>query len=347
MTEAPPSLAIQSGELLVLLGRSGCGKSTLLRIIAGLEEASEGELFIGGRLANHLPPRDRDLAMVFQSYALYPHMTVEDNIAFPLTVRGVARAERRKQAAEVAGMLGLGDLLKRRPHALSGGQRQRVAIGRALVRSPDLFLFDEPLSNLDAALRTRMRLELKELHERLGATMVYVTHDQIEAMTLATRIAILDKGVVQQIGTPESIYRSPRNTFVASFIGSPPMNLIAGRLEGPSFRAGDLEIPLTAPRRAAEARGAVTLGLRPEHIRVCREAAPGRLAARVVLSEPVGDRGYVHLEAYGHELRAQVGGAEAFAIRAGDTVCLEVDGDACHLFDTETGTRFEADPAAS
>ncbi|MFC1706699.1 ABC transporter ATP-binding protein, partial [Planctomycetota bacterium] len=226
------SLILSASEFLVLLGRSGCGKSTLLRLIAGLEEVSTGEIFIDGRLANELPPRERNLAMVFQSYALYPHMTVAENIAFPLTVRHVPKAEQKTKVLEIAELLGLETLLTRRPHALSGGQRQRVAIGRALVRRPGLFLFDEPLSNLDAALRTRMRLELKALHKRLGATIVYVTHDQIEAMTLATRIAILERGRLQQLATPEEIYRKPANTFVATFVGSPKMNLLPGRIEG-------------------------------------------------------------------------------------------------------------------
>ena len=275
-----------AGEFLVLVGPSGCGKSTLLNCIAGLDEITSGSLRIAGREVSDVPPAERDIAMVFQSYALYPTMSVAENIAFGMRVRGVPSAERRRRAEEVARLLQIEPLLDRRPSQLSGGQRQRVAMGRALVREPALFLFDEPLSNLDAKLRVEMRAEIKRLHERTGASIVYVTHDQVEAMTLATRIVVLRAGEVQQIATPEEIYDRPANTFVADFMGSPPMNLIPARAAGGMVRLGQVEIALDGVRD-----GPLTVGLRPEHF----EIADGRpdLTATPTLIESTGPDSYV------------------------------------------------------
>ncbi len=258
------NLAMEPGDFLVLVGPSGCGKSTLLNCIAGLEEASGGAIIIGGRDVTRVPPRDRDIAMVFQSYALYPTMTVAENIAFGMKVRGVPKPDQQRKIAEVAALLQIDELLARKPGALSGGQRQRVAMGRALVREPVLFLFDEPLSNLDAKLRVELRGEIKRLHERLDASIVYVTHDQVEAMTLGTHIAVLNQGAVQQFGTPEEIYERPANTFVADFMGSPPMNLIPAVLDGNTLVFGGGQ-RLAAPHVPAGRDGqAVTVGIRPE-----------------------------------------------------------------------------------
>ncbi len=283
---------VAPGEFLILVGPSGCGKSTLLNIIAGLEEPTEGELRIGGRNVIGVPPAQRDIAMVFQSYALYPTMTVADNIGFALEMRKVPKEARKKRIQEVAAMLQIEQLLDRRPAQLSGGQRQRVAMGRALARDPQLFLFDEPLSNLDAKLRVEMRAEIKRLHLLSGITTVYVTHDQIEAMTLGSRIAVMKGGVLQQIGTPDEIYRSPVNTYVAGFIGSPTMNFIDGRIERQGeqtrfvFAGGELKLPCPDTLEA-------TLGQRPEHIHLSDDA-PWR--GEVVLVEPTGADTFVVLK---------------------------------------------------
>ncbi|MCC7283253.1 MAG: ABC transporter ATP-binding protein, partial [Acetobacteraceae bacterium] len=275
------TLDVEDGEFFVLLGPSGCGKSTTLRMIAGLESISEGELRIGGVLMNRVPARDRDIAMVFQSYALYPHMSVFDNMAFGLRRRRLPQAEIDRRVGEAAAILGLGSYLSRRPHALSGGQRQRVAVGRAIVRQPQVFLFDEPLSNLDAALRASTRQELSRLHRRLGATMIHVTHDQVEAMTMAGRICIMNRGRIAQTGAPLEVYRRPANTFVAGFLGSPPMNLLAALAANRQLRLG--EATLAAPFPLAD--GPVTLGIRPEDLLV---APDGPLAGEVVSVEPLG-----------------------------------------------------------
>src|SRR3990167_3801244 len=265
---------VAPGEFLILVGPSGCGKSTLLNIIAGLDEPTEGEIRIGGKNVVGMPPRDRDIAMVFQSYALYPTLSVADNIGFALEMRKMPKPERQKRIDEVAAMLQISHLLDRRPSQLSGGQRQRVAMGRALARQPQLFLFDEPLSNLDAKLRVEMRAEIKRLHQASGITSVYVTHDQVEAMTLGSRIAVMKGGVVQQLGTPDEIYNRPANTYVASFIGSPTMNLVPGHnsnVQGVNgFQIAYTQLPLTAPQG-----GEVLLGVRPEHV-VLDDAAPWR-----------------------------------------------------------------------
>ncbi|MCP9484520.1 MAG: sn-glycerol-3-phosphate ABC transporter ATP-binding protein UgpC [Gaiellaceae bacterium MAG52_C11] len=259
------SLTIGSGEFMVLVGPSGCGKSTLLRMIAGLEEVSEGEIWIGEREVSRLAPRDRDIAMVFQNYALYPHMTVEKNLGYGLKVRGTPKPEIARRVDEVAAMLGLVDLRDRRPGALSGGQRQRVAMGRAIVREPAAFLMDEPLSNLDAKLRVDMRAELARLHERLGITTVYVTHDQVEAMTLGTRVAVMRDGTVQQVDSPQTLYREPANLFVAAFIGSPSMNLVEAEVSDGAVEFAGFRVPLTPERRPAGlSSGTVILGIRPQ-----------------------------------------------------------------------------------
>jgi multiple sugar transport system ATP-binding protein len=280
------SVDIRDGEFVVLVGPSGCGKSTLLRMIAGLEEITSGTVAIDGQVVNDVPSKDRDIAMVFQSYALYPHLTVAENMGFSLSLRRVDKATIDRRVREAAASLELTRLLDRYPKALSGGQRQRVAMGRAIVRDPRLFLFDEPLSNLDAKLRVTMRTELKEMHQRMGVTSIYVTHDQIEAMTMADRIVVLRDGLIEQEGAPLELYDRPVNTFVAGFIGSPAMNQIAGRASGGGVRVGDgLDLPLAVPAREGEA---VTLGVRPEHLALAHPGAPGAIPARLRVVEPTG-----------------------------------------------------------
>ena len=332
------NLSIGDGEFLVLVGPSGCGKSTLLRMVAGLEEISEGELRIGGQRANEKAPRDRDVAMVFQSYALYPHMTVRDNMAFGLKVRKEDPAEIDRRVAEAARMLELEPLLDRLPKAMSGGQRQRVAMGRAIVRQPSVFLFDEPLSNLDAALRTQMRGELKSLHSQLGSTMLYVTHDQVEAMTLADRIAVLRLGVLQQAGTPTELFERPANRFVAGFIGSPAMNFIDGKLDGGTFVAGGASLPLADLGRASEG-DSCALGVRPHELRVSSEGAAG-LAGRVGLVEPTGWESMVHIDTDVGRLVARVETKDLEGICEGAGVSVTPTS-AVHLFAPgETGVAL-------
>jgi multiple sugar transport system ATP-binding protein len=296
-------LHIADGEFVVFVGPSGSGKSTLLRLIAGLEEASGGEIFIGDKRATELPPAQRGVAMVFQSYALYPHMSVHDNLAFAPRMAGMAKAEVAQRVSRAAQLLQIEPLLQRKPAALSGGQRQRVAIGRAIVREPRVFLFDEPLSNLDAALRQTLRVELAALHRQLGATMVYVTHDQVEAMTLADRMAVFDAGVVQQVGTPAELYRAPCNLFVAGFLGSPRINLLPGRLLRAGAELAEVEVPgLARLRVAADARrlsvgDAVTVGVRPEHLGLVDALADSAncIPAQVALAEYLGDHQLLHV----------------------------------------------------
>src|SRR5687767_8446085 len=283
------SLAIQEGELLVLVGPSGSGKSTVLRMIAGLETPSGGEIRIDGRRVNEVSPRDRDLAMVFQSYALYPHMTVRQNLGYGLKVRRTTKPEIKERVERVAQMLRLEELLDRRPAALSGGQRQRVAMGRAIVREPKAFLMDEPLSNLDAKLRVSMRAELASLHARLGATTVYVTHDQVEAMTLGQRVAVMRDGRIEQVDTPQALYREPANLFVAAFIGSPAMNLVEARVEDGAAVFGGLRVPLP-PERLPEAGGPLVLGIRPESFEDAAFADPSlpQIEVDVAVLEDLG-----------------------------------------------------------
>ncbi|MHB8241655.1 MAG: ABC transporter ATP-binding protein [Solirubrobacteraceae bacterium] len=282
------SLEVADGEFMILVGSSGCGKTTALRMIAGLEQPSGGVIRIGERIVNDVPARDRDIAMVFQSYALYPHMTVARNLAYPLRQRRMAKAEIKHRVAEIAEMLGLEGLLDRRPAQLSGGQRQRVAMGRALVREPQVFLLDEPLSNLDAKLRLQMRAALKRLHARLGVTTVYVTHDQVEAMTLGDRIAVMSEGKLQQVGTPQEVYDKPANMFVAGFIGSPPMNLLRGRCRGGEIVAGDLRF-----ERAGIADQDVVVGIRPEALTPECDGLPC-VDLKVAVIEPLGNEVVVH-----------------------------------------------------
>jgi ABC-type sugar transport system ATPase subunit len=320
---ASVDLDIADGEFLVLLGPSGCGKSTLLKIIAGLEDPSEGEVYIGGRLANYLRPGQRDVSMVFQNYALYPHMTVETNLGFPLKMRGQKGDVVGRKVAEVAALLELSDQLAKYPDQLSGGQRQRVALGRAIIREPVAFLMDEPLSNLDALLRVQMRTELLRLHRRVGRTTVYVTHDQVEAMTMADRIVVLRNGVVQQIGTTAEVYGRPANRFVATFVGSPPMNLFAGRLvtdsSGRRFE-GPIGVTLPNPGRIGIPDGAVTLGVRAEKVELVGADTVGAIPAAVELVESVGADQY---------LSVSMGGAPAI-VRVGADVVV-ADGERLHV----------------
>jgi len=309
----PLDLTIEDGEFVVFVGPSGCGKSTLLRLIAGLEDVSGGQIRIDGKDATGVPPARRGLAMVFQSYALYPHMSVRKNIAFPLRMAGMDKAEQDRRVSAAAEVLNLTDYLDRRPGQLSGGQRQRVAIGRAIVREPAAFLFDEPLSNLDAALRVGMRLEISELHTRLKTTMVYVTHDQVEAMTMADKIVVLRAGHIEQVGSPLDLYHAPRNLFVAGFIGSPKMNLLDGA--------------------EAAKRNATTVGIRPEHIAVTQGA--GTWTGTVGVSEHLGSDTFfhVHLDGRREPLTVRAGGE--VALHHGDTIHLTPDEDRMHRFDAE------------
>ncbi|HEY8724002.1 MAG TPA: sn-glycerol-3-phosphate ABC transporter ATP-binding protein UgpC [Gaiellaceae bacterium] len=287
------TLHVNDGEFLIFVGPSGCGKTTALRMVAGLEEVTTGEIRIGERIANDLPPVERDIAMVFQNYALYPHMTVEQNIAFPLRQQGVKKAEMKERVRDAARLLAIEELLDRKPRALSGGQRQRVAIGRALVRRPIAFLMDEPLSNLDAKLRVQMRAELISLHKRLGVTTIYVTHDQTEAMTLGDRVVVMNKGVVQQVDTPAQLYSHPANTFVAGFIGSPSMNFLSGRLEGGAVVLGShrVELPEATLSAISGRTGDVVVGVRPEDF---LSANGDGIAAQVAFTESLGPETLVH-----------------------------------------------------
>jgi multiple sugar transport system ATP-binding protein len=332
-------LDIADGEFVVFVGPSGCGKSTLLRLIAGLEDITAGDLFIGGERVTDLPPARRGIAMVFQSYALYPHMTVYQNMAFGLELARASREEADRRVRRVAEMLHIAELLDRKPRELSGGQRQRVAIGRAIVRDPQVFLFDEPLSNLDAALRVGTRIEIAKLHEETGATMVYVTHDQVEAMTLADRIVVLNAGRVEQVGAPLALYHRPANLFVAGFIGSPRMNFLPGTLAagegGPGCRLGDGTFVPLPERAAAPAGSPVTLGVRPEHLRVDAPGggAPGGAAieGRVDFVEQLGELHLLYVRTGDAVVAAKGPGTARH--RAGDPVRLAIAPATCHLFD--------------
>ena len=335
------NLEIRDREFLVLLGPSGCGKTTTLNMIAGLEELSEGDIYFDDRIVNFLPPHRRDVAMVFQSYALYPHKSVRENIAFGLKMRRYDAAEIDRRVRDAAARLRIGHLLDRRPNELSGGQRQRVALGRAMVRQPAVFLMDEPLSNLDAALRISMRAEIKQLHQTMQTTFVYVTHDQAEALTLADRIVVMHEGVVQQIGGPDEIYDRPRNMFVASFLGSPPINFLEGALaaEGGNvlFRRGALAVPLPASHRALlapHAGRAVVLGVRPEDVDE-RGGAGAQVTGAVASVLPVGSDQYIELMVEGIECFFRVGKHARYGV--GQPATLGLLGDRLHLFDKESG----------
>jgi multiple sugar transport system ATP-binding protein len=328
-------ITIPKGRFVALVGPSGCGKSTLLRSIAGLERVTEGEMRIAGRRVNEMPPRRRDLAMVFQSYALYPHMSVAENLTYALRLKGVGKAERRTKAEEVARVIGLEELLDRRPAALSGGQRQRVAMGRAIVREPQAFLFDEPLSNLDAALRVRMRKEVRGIHDRIGATSVYVTHDQIEAMTMADHVVVLRLGRIEQQGPPLELYEHPANRFVAGFIGSPAMNFVpATGVEG--GLALDLPGRPTLAAKAPPGR-ALIAGLRPEHLSLTAPDARGAVPATVGLVERTGSASYVVTDGE-PEITVVTEGAASVGI--GDPIGLLIAPERVHLFDPETGAAL-------
>jgi len=325
------SVAIADGEFLVLVGPSGCGKSTLLRMLAGLETITDGTVKIGDRVVNMVEPADRDIAMVFQNYALYPHMTVRDNLAYGLKNRGTPKAEIARRVAEAAKILEIGAYLDRKPRALSGGQRQRVAMGRAIVREPAAFLFDEPLSNLDAKLRVTMRGEIRQLQRRLGTTSVYVTHDQMEAMTLADRLVVLNGGRIEQIGTPLQVYRRPVTSFVASFIGSPAMSLVDAQWQGDRLHLGPFALAA-----ATQGTGAVTLGIRPEDLRRATPGTPGSFAMAVTFVEELGATRLVHGDVAGQRLIC----AQPADAPLQDELTLAADPSALHLFDPKTGQRL-------
>ena len=344
------NLEIADREFVVLVGPSGCGKTTTLRMIAGLEEISEGEIIIGDRVVNQLTPMERNIAMVFQSYALYPHMKVFDNMAFGLKMRKVSKEQREEQVKKAAEILGIEDLLNRKPKQLSGGQRQRVALGRAIVRDPDVFLFDEPLSNLDAKLRVQMRIELKKLHERLKATVVYVTHDQVEAMTMGDRIVVMKDGIVQQVGNPLELFNKPANRFVAGFIGSPAMNMFAEKLErrngDPVFNEGSFTVLLRGLEEVGGFPEGVVLGIRPEHLSVeavDAPAQPGELEVEVEVVEPLGSELYVHGRAGRCSLVARVEPDQA--VDVGARVRLRLDLKRVHFFDSDSGVALRPSAA--
>ena len=340
------SLAVEDGEFVALVGPSGCGKTTTLNLIAGLIDITSGEILLGDRQINTLDPKDRDLAMVFQNYALYPNKTVFENLAFPLRMRKVAKTELDTQVKRTANVLSIDHLLDRHPRQLSGGQQQRVALGRALVRNPQAFLMDEPLSNLDAKLRVQMRAELKRFHLELHATVIYVTHDQLEAVTMADRIAVMHLGVLQQYATPDEIYNRPLNTFVAGFIGSPAMNLLRGTVtthEGQAAIAGDggwlLPLEPAPSRRALSSGGQVIVGIRHGHIRLSLEPRPGWMEGRVYTVEPTGDLTYVHLKLGEHLLVAS--NHADFRAAPDAQIWIAFDQEHLHLFDAETEQLLE------
>ncbi len=336
------NLEIHDKEFVVLVGPSGCGKSTTLRMIAGLEEVSSGDLYIGDRRVNDVAPKDRDIAMVFQSYALYPHMTVYKNMSFALELHGTPKDEIDKKVREAAEILGLTEYLDRKPKALSGGQRQRVALGRAMVRNPAVFLLDEPLSNLDAKLRTEMRSQIAALHKRLQTTFVYVTHDQTEAMTMGDRIVVMKEGIIQQVDTPQNLYNYPCNKFVAGFIGSPQMNFVNAKVEkeeqGLVLVFGDCRIPVNKPELEAYVGKDVILGIRPEDIHAEESflaiSDASNIEAKVDLAEMMGSEIYLYLTCFGQKLVARV--PSRTGIKADDTAKLALDVNKIHVFDAET-----------
>lgn len=339
------SLEIEEGEFLVLVGPSGCGKSTLLRMIAGLEEITSGKISIGGKLVNDMPPKDRNIAMVFQSYALYPHMTVFDNMAFGLKLRKFPKAEIFSRVNDAAEILSIGELMDRKPKELSGGQRQRVALGRAIVRKPIAFLFDEPLSNLDAMMRVQMRMEINKLHDRLKTTMIYVTHDQTEAMTLGDRIVVMNKGIVQQVATPKVLYNNPKNKFVASFIGTPPMNFVKGTLKkaatGLIFDEGTLKVHIQddlLKKLTPYINKTVLFGIRPEDIYdklfVSDHNPRNIIHAMCDLVEPMGSETYLYMKSGGARFTARVSGQ--VQVEANTDIDLVFDVNKAHFFDPET-----------
>jgi sn-glycerol 3-phosphate transport system ATP-binding protein len=327
---------VANGEFIVIVGPSGCGKSTLLRMVAGLETITGGDIAIGDRIVNQLEPKDRDIAMVFQNYALYPHMSVFDNMAYGLKIRGFTKDDIKARVDRAAGILELGSLLDRKPRQLSGGQRQRVAMGRAIVREPEVFLFDEPLSNLDAKLRVQMRLEIQKLHRRLGTTSLYVTHDQVEAMTLAHRMVVMNAGRAEQVGTPMEVYENPATVFVAGFIGSPAMNFLDGKGEAGGRVALDGGGTIAVGRSVAAGRK-VTVGVRPEHLAPCAPSAAS-LVGSVEMVEALGADTLVHVAVAGRPIIARLPhGAPAVV---GEPIALAAAPDRFYVFDAETGERL-------
>ena len=334
------SLEIADGEFMVLVGPSGCGKSTSLRMLAGLEEVTQGKILIGDRDITHLPPKDRDIAMVFQNYALYPHMTVADNMAFSLKMAKVGKEDRMKRVAEAAKLLDLEDYLDRKPKALSGGQRQRVAMGRAIVRQPQVFCMDEPLSNLDAKLRVSTRTQIAALQQRLGTTTVYVTHDQIEAMTMGDRVAVMRDGVLHQVDTPLNLYDHPNNLFVAGFIGSPAMNLFEAKAGEGSAKIGDYEVPVDRGA-SSKMQGAITVGVRPEAWRIASEEEGG-MPVKVTVVEELGADAYIYgtsaVEGTPSDIVVRIDARRN--LQKGETIHVTTDPDNVHVFDTESGARL-------
>jgi len=330
------NLEIEDGEFVVFVGPSGCGKSTTLRMLAGLEEVTSGEIHIGDMMVNHLEPKERNIAMVFQNYAIYPHMSVRKNIGFGLRTAKMSKQDKEKRIDEVAEILSMSELLDRRPSQLSGGQRQRVAIGRAMVRDPQVFLFDEPLSNLDAQLRTQMRLEIKKLHQRVGTTIIFVTHDQVEAMTLADRIVIMKDGYIQQVGTPTEVYQNPANLFVAQFIGAPSMNMLEGRLtnEGIVLDAG-----FTIPVRPKVAPQGMTIGIRPSELTPAKEGEAALMEGSVSVVEPLGSETLIYVDVGSTEIVATVPGRTLPEL--GSRVRLNTPKEEIHFFDTKTGQALK------
>ncbi len=344
------NLTVETGEFMVLVGPSGCGKSTTLRMVAGLEEISAGTIAIDGKVVNNIPPKERDIAMVFQNYALYPHMTVYENMAFGLKLRKFPKAAIEARVREAAAMLGLEHLLDRRPKALSGGQRQRVAVGRAIVRKPKVFLFDEPLSNLDAKMRVSTRTEISKLHARLGATMIYVTHDQVEAMTMGDRICVMKDGRIMQVAAPLELYHNPANMFVAGFIGSPPMNFFRGTLQRAgqaltfvetNAKGAPVTIALSAElaaKASAQVDRPIVFGIRPEDIHPAADGAAAQATARIDLVEPMGAETYLYLDSGATTFISRARSSESFS--AGDKLPLTFDLSRAHLFDATTEVRL-------
>jgi multiple sugar transport system ATP-binding protein len=339
-------LTVHDGEFFTFVGPSGCGKSTLLHLVAGLETLTGGEIYFDGHLISHLPPRDRDVALVFQSYALYPHMTVYENLAFPLRMKKQTSVEIDRQVRKVVELLGLTSVLSHKPQSLSGGQRQRVALGRAIVRQPKVFLFDEPLSNLDAQLRIEMRSELKKLHQSLKATMIYVTHDQAEAMTLSDRMVVLHQGVIHQCGTPIEIYDRPINLFVAGFMGSPSMNLLSVSLT-PAPTSGihlgeniyyELSTEVVERVKAGVPDGRMIMGVRPEHVRPVRVKVPKARMAQVILVEPMGSEAWLEVVWAGNRIKLKA--PPDLEVKIGETIYVEIDEKKVHFFNVTTGARI-------
>ncbi|PCI87561.1 MAG: sugar ABC transporter ATP-binding protein [Hyphomicrobiales bacterium] len=334
-------LVVENGEFIVFVGPSGCGKSTTLRLLAGLEEATSGDILIGGQVVNNLEPKERNIAMVFQNYAIYPHMSVRKNIGFGLRTSKLSKADREKRIDEVAEILSMTELLERRPVQLSGGQRQRVAIGRAMVRDPSVFLFDEPLSNLDAQLRTQMRLEIKKLHQDVGTTIIFVTHDQVEAMTLADRIVIMKDGHIQQVGTPSEVYQHPKNIFVAQFIGAPSMNMLTGKLLKTGVQIDNGPMLKFLPTNKTQNSGNITIGIRPNALTLAADGDEVLFEGKITIVEPLGAEALIYVDLGYANVIAHVPGYTP--PKTGEMVKLTAPQEEIHFFDTETGLTLKQD----